>query len=156
MLWITESPCAASAARSIAMPARMSGLSTDCPRKAEGPAMTARWGSHNTMRAPMPISLSTKKSRDSNSFSNTSNRPSHWVATTMAMDMRSAGNAGHGGQSDERADLDVIGADGMWSRGQRGTAFDRERVAADAVDGRAQGDEKPRQVLDVRLRRGIA
>src|SRR6266550_4106404 len=99
MLWITESPCAASAARSIAMPARMSGLSTDCPRKAEGPAMTARWGSHNTMRAPMPISLSTKKSRDSNSFSNTSNRPSHWVATTMAMDMRSAGNAGHGPSS---------------------------------------------------------
>src|SRR5881397_3833779 len=130
----------------------MSGLSTTPPRSGDGPAMTARWGSHNTMRAPMPISLSTKKSRDSNSFSNTSNRPSHWVATTMAMDMRSAGNAGHGpsssfgtwphaqalereqgrpqvvaahavdrnraaghgSQSDERADLDVIGADGMW------------------------------------------
>src|SRR5205809_1144391 len=99
MLWIRESPCAASAASSMAMPALMSGLSTTPPRSADGPAMTARCGSHNTIRAPMPISLSTKKSRDSNSFSNTSTSPSHCEATTMAMDMRSAGNAGHGPSS---------------------------------------------------------
>src|SRR2546426_160067 len=55
MFWITESPCAASAARSIAIPARMSGLSTTCPCNGDGPAITARCGSHSTMRAPMPI-----------------------------------------------------------------------------------------------------
>src|SRR5881296_326322 len=99
MLWITESPWAASAASSIAMPARMSGLSTTPPWSGAGPAITARCGSHSTMRAPMPISLSTKKSRDSNSFSKISRIPSHCDATTIAIDMRSAGKAGHGPSS---------------------------------------------------------
>src|SRR5438128_97594 len=99
MLWITESPWAASAASSIAIPARMSGLSTTCPRSGDGPAITARWGSHSTMRAPMPISSSTKNRRDSNSFSNTNSRPSHCEATTIAIDIKSAGKAGHGPSS---------------------------------------------------------
>src|SRR5213592_4092191 len=77
----------------------MSGLSTTPPWSGAGPAITARCGSHSTMRAPMPISLSTKKSRDSNSFSKISRIPSHCDATTIAMDMRSAGNAGHGPSS---------------------------------------------------------
>src|SRR2546422_4651356 len=96
MLWITESLWAASAASNIAIPARMSGLYTTPPWSGEGPAITARCGSHSTMRAPIPISLSTKKRRDSNSFSNTSRIPSHCDATTIAIDMRSAGEAGHG------------------------------------------------------------
>src|SRR2546426_915185 len=99
MLWITESPRAASAASNIAIPARMSGLSTTWPRSGDGPAITARWGSHSTMRAPIPMSLSTKKSRDSNSFSKMSNSPSHCVATTIAIDIRSAGNWGQGPSS---------------------------------------------------------
>src|SRR5438874_3921057 len=99
MLWMTESPWAARAARSIAIPARISGLSTTCPCNGDGPEITARCGSHSTMRAPMPISLSTKNSRDSNSFSNTSSRPSHCEATTIAIDIRSAGNAGQGPSS---------------------------------------------------------
>ena len=57
------------------MPARMSGDSTVPPLSGDGPEITARWGSQSTMRAPMPISLSTKKSRDSNIFSNTSSMP---------------------------------------------------------------------------------
>ena len=51
------------------------------------------------MRAPMPISLSTKKSRDSNIFSNTSSMPEHCVAVTMVVDMTSAGKAGQGPSS---------------------------------------------------------
>src|SRR2546426_1718258 len=94
MLWITESLWAASAASNIAIPARMSGLSTTPPWSGEGPAITARCGSHSTMRAPIPMSLSTKKSRDSNSFSNTSRIPSHCDATTIAIDIRSAGEGG--------------------------------------------------------------
>ncbi len=48
------------------------------------------------MRAPMAISLSTKNIRDSNIFSNIRTTPSHCVAVTIAIDIRSAGNAGHG------------------------------------------------------------
>jgi hypothetical protein len=48
------------------------------------------------MRAPMPISLSTKNMRDSNIFSCIITMPSHCVAVTMAIDITSAGNAGHG------------------------------------------------------------
>ena len=47
----------------------------------------------------MPISLSTKKSRDSNIFSKTSSMPAHWVAVTMVVDITSAGNAGQGPSS---------------------------------------------------------
>ena len=61
--------------------------------------MTARCGSQSTIRAPMPISLSTKKSRDSNIFSKTSSIPEHCVAVTMVVDMTSAGNAGQGPSS---------------------------------------------------------
>ena len=48
------------------------------------------------MRAPIEISLSTKNIRDSNIFSNIRITPSHWVAVTIAIDIRSAGKAGHG------------------------------------------------------------
>src|SRR5882672_2456098 len=64
--------------------------------------------------------------------------------------------AGDRGQSDERADLDVIGTDGVRRSRERRSALDRECVAADAVDGGAERNEKPREVLDVRLRRRVA
>ena len=81
------------------MPARMSGDSTVPPLSGDGPEITARCGSQSTIRAPMPISLSTKKSRDSNIFSNTSSMPEHCVAVTIVVDMTSAGNAGQGPSS---------------------------------------------------------
>ena len=81
------------------MPARMSGDSTVAPRSADGPATRARCGSQSTMRAPMPMSLSTKNMRDSNIFSCIRMRPLHCVAVTIAIDIMSAGNAGHGWSS---------------------------------------------------------
>src|ERR1035437_7141179 len=95
-LLIVLLPFAQSAAISIAIPARMSGDSTVAPCNWLGPATSARCGSQSTMRAPMPTSLSTKKSRDSNIFSCMSTMPEHCVAVTMAIDMTSAGNAGQG------------------------------------------------------------
>src|ERR1700753_925126 len=92
-------PSAQTAASSIAMPARMSGEIIEAPCIRLGPATMARWGSHNTMRAPIEISLSTKNIRDSNIFSNIRITPSHWVAVTMAIDIRSAGKAGPGWSS---------------------------------------------------------
>ena len=51
------------------------------------------------MRAPIPTSLSTKKSRLSNIFSNTSTVPCACVASTTAIEVRSAGKAGQGPSS---------------------------------------------------------
>ena len=90
------SPSALNAAVSIAIPARMSGDSSVAARSREGPATNARCGSHSTMRAPMPTSLSTKNRRDSNIFSWMSTIPVHCVAVTSALDIVSAGNAGQG------------------------------------------------------------
>ena len=59
-------------------------------------------------------------------------------------------------QSDERSDFDVIGPDAMRRAAERPTAVDRELVGADAVDLRAQRDEKMTEVLDVRLAGGVA
>src|SRR2546430_2764817 len=64
--------------------------------------------------------------------------------------------ARHGREPDERSDLDMIGTDRMRRRFQRAAALDREGVGADAVYACAHGDEKPRQILHVRLRRGVA
>ena len=63
-----------------------------------------------------------------------------------------------GRESDERADLDVIRADGVGRgrRRERRATLDREGVGADAIDGGAEGHEKAREVLDVRLRRSVA
>ena len=96
---MVEVPSAATAASNIAMPARMSGEVIGAPRSRLGPATIARCGSHSTMRAPIEISLSTKNIRDSNIFSNIRITPSHCVAVTMAIDIRSAGKAGQGWSS---------------------------------------------------------
>ena len=57
-------------------------------RSADGPATSARCGSQSTMRAPMPINLSTKNSRDSNIFSCIMNQ-------SLALRCRNDGD-GHG------------------------------------------------------------
>src|SRR6476659_6312889 len=95
-LLMTLCPSAPRAAISNAIPARMSGESSVAPRSAEGPATSARCGSHNTIFAPIVMSLSTKTRRDSNIFSCIMISPSHCVAVTIAIDIVSAGNAGHG------------------------------------------------------------
>src|SRR5574338_695520 len=151
-------PSAASAARSIAIPARISGDSTVPPLSGDGPEITARCGSHSTMRAPMPMSLSTKNSRDSNIFSKTRIIPAHCVAATIVVDMTSAGNAGHGPSSslgtwpprsdrmdgdgavgdrrepDEAPDLDVIRSDRVRGTVERPSALHGVDVGSDALD----------------------
>ena len=62
---------------------------------------TARCGSQSTMRAPIPISLSTKKRRLSNIFSKISTVPCVWVATTS----RDAREVGGEGRPDAVVDL---------------------------------------------------
>ena len=62
----------------------------------------------------------------------------------------------HGGESDERSDLDVIRADAVRRAAERASAVDRELVRADAVDLRAERDEEVAEVLDVRLAGGVA
>src|SRR5437899_2392411 len=84
------------------------------------------------------------------------------AATSIAMPARMSGLSTtpprSGGEPDERADLDVVGANGE-RRGpplERGAAVHRERVGARAVDARAQARQKARQVLDVRLAGSVA
>ena len=59
-------------------------------------------------------------------------------------------------ESDERADLDVIGADAVRRAVKRPGAVDGDRVRADPLDRRAHRDEKLGEVLHVRLARGVA
>jgi len=58
---------------------------------------------------------------------------------------------GHRRQTDQRADLDMIGADAMRATAQRRAAMDRHRVGADPLDPRAHGNQEQRQILHVRL-----
>ena len=51
----------------------------------------------------------------------------------------------------ERCDLDVLGADPMRRAAQRLDALDAKHVRADPVDARAERDEEPAEVLDMRL-----
>ena len=88
-----------SAAISIAIPARMSGETSFAPRSRVAPLMTARCGSQRMMFAPIATSLSVKTRRFSNIFSNIRTAPSDCVASATAIDVRSAGNAGHGPSS---------------------------------------------------------
>src|SRR3954451_2816600 len=96
MLPISVRPSAHSAASRTAIPARMSGDSTRAARRRRGPWTSARCGSAMKMLAPIEISLSQKNSRDSNIHSWTRTSPSLCVASATAIDVRSAGNAGHG------------------------------------------------------------
>ncbi len=96
MFWISLRPVAQSAAMSIAMPARMSGEDSRSPRSRAGPVTIARCGSQSTMSAPIDTSLSVKIMRFSNIHSWTRTEPLHCVASAIAIEVRSAGNAGHG------------------------------------------------------------
>src|ERR1051325_9484466 len=153
MLWMMLSPFAQSAARSRAMPARMSGLEISAPVKRLPPTMMARCGSHSTMRAPIWISLSVKKRRDSNIFSKIITVPSDCAPTTTMIDKRSAGEGGQGAASVVRPARHM--AEGEVAPGQRLHAADGQRVRGNAVDLRAEGVEKSAEVLDVRLRGGV-
>jgi hypothetical protein len=55
-----------------------------------------RWGSQSTIWAPIATSLSVKNIRLGYIQSWKSTLPRLWVAVTMAMLIRSVGNAGHG------------------------------------------------------------
>ena len=87
---IVDPPSAQSPARSIAIPARMSGLSIRCPTRRAGPVTTARCGSQRMIRAPI-TSLSTKNSRLSNIFSKISTVPIAWVGHGQGDRRQSAG-----------------------------------------------------------------
>ena len=88
-------PRAHRAASSIAMPARMSAIPPSIRAgRTVRPRVPVRVAQHDLR--PHPMSLSTKNSRDSNIFSLHQMRPLHCVAVTIAIDITSAGNAGHG------------------------------------------------------------
>ena len=79
------------------MPARMSGDYQRARRAAgAGPVTIARCGSQSMMSAPMRTSLSVKTRRFSNIHSWMRTEPVHCVARATAIEVRSAGNAGHG------------------------------------------------------------
>src|SRR3954469_22105941 len=65
---------------------------------------------------------------------------------------------GHGGEADERADLDVIGTDTVARRfgAQLTITVDRHGVRADALDVGAERDEEVREILDVGLAGGVS
>jgi hypothetical protein len=60
--------------------------------------------------------------------------------------------AGHGGDRDERSDLDVVRTDAMPRRVELADAVDLEDVAADPRDPRAHCVQRVAEPLDVRLR----
>ena len=61
----------------------------------------------------------------------------------------------HRGETDERSDFDVIGADRM-RRGSKGaSALDGQLVGSNSVDRGAERDQKMTKVLDVWLARGV-
>ncbi len=93
--------CPRRTARRSAWPSRRGrrGCPSSGRRAATGPTTTARCGSHRITRAPMLISLSTKNRRLSNIFSKMRISPFACVATISAMEVRSAGKAGHGPSS---------------------------------------------------------
>src|SRR5882672_10398876 len=61
----------------------------------------------------------------------------------------------HGGEPDERADFDVVRPHRAAGGPEWQSAFDRERVRADALDARAQVRQEAGEVLDVRLAGGV-
>src|SRR5690606_32634637 len=61
-----------------------------------------------------------------------------------------------GGEADERADLDVVAADSVPGAVQAFHALDLQYVRADPGDSRAHRVQQVAQVLDVRLRGGVA
>ena len=89
-------PCAHIAAITIAIPARISGDTRWSAWSILGPHTTARWGSQRVIFAPIEISLSTKNILLSNIFSKIKTVPSTWVATTVIIEVKSAGKPGHG------------------------------------------------------------
>ena len=63
--------------------------------------------------------------------------------------------AGAGGERDEAADLDVVGADRVVGAAELLLAVDDQQVRADALDARAHLHQQAREVLHVRLGGGV-
>lgn len=66
------------------------------------------------------------------------------------------GRARDRGKPDQRADLDVIGADGIMRRSQRCRAVNHHGVGADAIDPRAERDQEMGEILHMRLGGNVA
>jgi hypothetical protein len=63
--------------------------------------------------------------------------------------------AGDGGEADEAADLDVVGAHAVGGAAELATTLDVQQVRADALDLRAHRAQQLAQLLHVRLTRGV-
>src|SRR6185295_11823637 len=61
----------------------------------------------------------------------------------------------HRGEPDQRADLDVVGADRVCRRGERCWSMDHHGVGADALDARAKGDQETGEILNMRFGRRV-
>ena len=64
--------------------------------------------------------------------------------------------ARHGGEPDQRADLDVIGPDRIIDGAERGRPMHDHGVGADAVDTGAERDQEMRKVLHMRFGGDVA
>ena len=138
------------------MPARMSGLSIRCPSSVAGPVTTARCGSQRMILAPIPTSLSTKNRRLSNIFSKIRTVPNAWVATVRAIDVRSAGNAGHGPVLDLRdVPAEVVLDDQLLARRDADRGAVDLRLDSEPAEGGQDRDQVVRVgVLDRHVARG--
>src|SRR5512132_4106859 len=94
MFRTVDFPLAASAANSMDMPARISGLSKFSLYNWFGPCTRQRYGSHKMILAPIPTSLSVKYMRPENIQSWNITEPVAWVATVIARLIKSVGKAG--------------------------------------------------------------
>jgi hypothetical protein len=63
----------------------------------------------------------------------------------------SKSGARHGGETDERSDLDVIGANGVRRAMQHSAALHRQLVRSDPVDLRPERNKEMREILHMRL-----
>ncbi len=64
--------------------------------------------------------------------------------------------AGHRRKPDQRTHLDVVGLDRIAGLAQRGLPVHHHGVGADALDARPERDQEMREILHMRLGRGVA
>ena len=95
--------------------------------KLAGPMTTARWGSQMMTRAPMEIRRSTQTRRLSYIHSWMSDVPRAWVASTSAIEVRSAGKPGQGARG--CAGRRRAGLPAPRALGRRGTKMSSPRTS---------------------------
>src|SRR2546430_306965 len=103
--------------------------------------MTARWGSLTMMRAPIASGEPSQNIR-----------PGHIPSCTSTIPPARGANAG---ALLERPDLDVVAPDHVIDAAQAVDALHLKRVRPDPVHARAHLHEDHRELLDVRLARGV-